>query len=107
VVASLNLERENQGKIQIQMGMGIHTGSAIAGNIGSPQRMEYTIIGESVNFAERLQEAAMKGEVLVSARTRELVGERLPFTPRRIRVEDYGDAEIEVFELLEPKEAKT
>jgi class 3 adenylate cyclase len=107
VVAGLNLERENQGKVQIQMGMGIHTGSAIAGNIGSPQRMEYTIIGESVNFAERLQEAAMKGEVLVSARTRELVGERLPFTPRRIRVEDYGDAEIEVFELLEPKEAKT
>jgi class 3 adenylate cyclase len=76
VIARLNFQRENEGKVQIQMGMGIHTGTAIAGNIGSSRRMEYTIIGESVNFAERLQEAAMQGEILVSARTRELVGER-------------------------------
>jgi class 3 adenylate cyclase len=107
VIARLNLQRENEGKVQIQMGMGIHTGTAIAGNIGSSRRMEYTIIGESVNFAERLQEAAMQGEILVSARTRELVGERLTFAPRRLKIEDYGDAEIEVFELLQPKEVKT
>jgi len=107
VIASLNFQRENEGKVQIQMGMGIHTGTAIAGNIGSSRRMEYTIIGESVNFAERLQESAMQGEILVSARTRELVGERLTFLTRRIRIEDYGDAEIEVFELLQSKEVKT
>ena len=107
VIARLNFQRENEGKVQIQMGMGIHTGTAIAGNIGSSRRMEYTIIGESVNFAERLQEAAMQGEILVSARTRELVGERLMFAQRRLKIEDYGDAEIEVFELLQPKEVKT
>lgn len=103
-IAKLNIERENLGQVQVQMGIGIHTGFAIAGNIGSSRRMEYTIIGESVNFAERLQEVASRGEILVSARTRELVGQRLPFDPRRIKVEDYGDAEIEVFELLQPKE---
>lgn len=107
VIARLNFQRENKGKVQIRMGMGIHTGTAIAGNIGSSRRMEYTIIGESVNFAERLQEAAVQGEILVSARTRELVGERLTFAPRRLRIEDYGDAEIEVFELLQPKEVKS
>ncbi len=107
VIARLNFQRENEGKVQIQMGMGIHTGTAIAGNIGSSRRMEYTIIGESVNFAERLQEAAMQGEILVSVRTRELVGERLMFAQRRLKIEDYGDAEIEVFELLQPKEVKT
>jgi len=107
VIARLNFQRENEGKVQIQMGMGIHTGTAIAGNIGSSRRMEYTIIGESVNFAERLQEAAMQGEILVSGRTRELVGDRLMFAQRRLKIEDYGNAEIDVFELLQPKEVKT
>lgn len=99
-VEKLNLERRGKGEIVINMGMGIHTGTAIAGNIGSPQRMEYTIIGESVNFAERLQEAAVKGEILVSERTYQLVGNRLKFLPRKLRIEDYGDKEIGVYELL-------
>lgn len=103
-VTGLNRERHEKGEIVINMGMGIHTGTAIAGNIGSPQRMEYTIIGESVNFAERLQEAAERGEILVSERTYQLVGDRMKFKPRKLRIEDYGDKEIEVFELLEDPE---
>lgn len=101
VLGKMNLERENQGEVVVHMGMGIHTGTAIAGNIGSSRRMEYTIIGESVNFAERLQESAAKGEVLVSARTRQLVAEDMKFSSRRIKIEDYGETEIEVFKLVD------
>ncbi|MBD3285421.1 HAMP domain-containing protein [candidate division WOR-3 bacterium] len=105
-LAELNAKRGAEGKLPIKVGIGIHTGEAVAGNVGSDQRMEYTIIGESVNFAERLQEAAEKGEILVSSNTRRLVNDKLRFEDRRIRIEDYGDKDISAFELL-PEEKKT
>ncbi|MBN1296436.1 tetratricopeptide repeat protein [bacterium] len=56
--------------LKLKMSIGMHTGLVVAGNIGTLTRMEYTVIGDSVNIASRLQSLAKPGSILVSEQTR-------------------------------------
>lgn len=60
--------------VEVQLAMGLHTGTVVAGNLGSEKRMEYTVIGDTVNVAARLESMAQPGQILVSAATREKLG---------------------------------
>jgi adenylate cyclase len=54
-VNELNEKLSAEGREPIQIGIGIHSGPAIVGSIGSPQRLEFTAIGSTVNVASRIQ----------------------------------------------------
>ncbi|MGE3534976.1 MAG: adenylate/guanylate cyclase domain-containing protein [Parachlamydiales bacterium] len=69
-----NVERKAKGLPIIQMGIGVHTGEVLVGNMGAENRMNYTATGSNVNLAARLCSAAKGMEILISQATLEESG---------------------------------
>ncbi|MFQ5839128.1 MAG: adenylate/guanylate cyclase domain-containing protein [Candidatus Methylomirabilales bacterium] len=66
IVTILNARRVLQGSFQVNFRMGLNTGEMIAGTMGSESRMQYTVVGDSVNLASRLCSLAGPGEIVIS-----------------------------------------
>ena len=69
----LNREIAGEGHPPLEMGIGVHSGPVIVGNIGSELRMKYAIVGFTVNLASRIESDTVGGQVLISGSTYELV----------------------------------
>lgn len=75
-LADLNERRLQRGQPPILIGMGLHTGHAISGTIGSDDRMEYTVIGDTVNMTSRIESStkAFGTDLLISEATAQAIG---------------------------------
>ena len=95
------IQSELPAELRLGIGIGVHSGEAVLGLVGSQKRLEYTAIGDSVNTAKRLQENAAPGQILISADTFHPIAASVhaqPIAPLRVK----GKRElIEVFEITD------
>lgn len=96
--------RENSKKSGVSIRMGINSGECIVGNFGSNVRMDYTIIGGTVNLADRLQANSETGKILIGEATYHLVKEQILCEPHgEIKVKGI-DTPVMTYWVLDYKE---
>lgn len=102
-----NRERRAAGKPALEHGIGVHVGDAVAGNVGTPKRVQYTVIGDAVNVAARVQARAlaMKSRVLLTDAAAKAIREEAAAAGARLRsVGTHAlrgrQAEVELFTTI-------
>jgi adenylate cyclase len=98
----LNRQWEASGHPPLAMGVAVHTGEAFAGNVGSPRKKKYAVIGDTVNTVSRIEglNRDLSTSILISAATLAAVKDRVEVQDRG-SVKMKGKAQpVEVFELL-------
>jgi len=90
---------------EVEMGIGIHTGPVVVGNVGSPERMKYGVVGSHVNLTSRIQSYTTGGQVLISDMARREAGPNLKIGKQvqfKARGVDYAVTLYEVLGIARP-----
>jgi len=93
-VHQLNQQRLNQGLEQLGIGVGIASGEAVLGVLGSHERRTFTAIGRHVNLAARLESNARVGEILIDEATHQALAQPDSFTPVTLTLKGIGQTDI-------------
>jgi len=95
----LNHENADRGWPRFEMGIGVNTGEAVVGNIGSEQRAKYAVVGAAVNLAARVEGCTVGGQIFITTETLERIRE-LAEVAEPVRVELKGILEPVVLHEL-------
>jgi adenylate cyclase len=97
---SINEQNRQEDLPEIEMGIGLHTGQVVVGNIGSPERTKYGVVGKHVNLTSRIQSYTVGGQILISETTRQDVG-RILKPGKQVEVNLKGiEHPVTLFEVL-------
>ncbi len=99
-IEELSKKRVQEGKDPIAIGIGVSAGEAVAGTVGTENRMEYTVIGDRVNLAARLETVAKPGQILISQWTYEKVDKLVKARSLGYFKVKGKEEEVEVYEVL-------
>jgi adenylate cyclase len=100
VFAGLIAELDREELRKLGLGIGLHSGEAVVGNVGSERLMNYTVIGDTVNTARRLQQSADAGQTLITGETYGLVEGQVEARRLEPRTLAGKSEPITVYELL-------
>jgi adenylate cyclase len=103
-LARLNTDREARGELPLAMKVGVHTGPVVAGTLGAADRHEYTVIGDTVNVAARLEGLCREHgcDMIISASTWDLAqaaGASLPTAARAAVTARGRGGEVDVYRV--------
>jgi class 3 adenylate cyclase len=96
-LAAMNAE---PGAAQLQMRIALNSGRALTGDIGSPRRREFTVLGDVVNTAARVEEVAGPDQILMTGATWERVKTAFRAKPAGSRLLRGRESETELYELV-------
>ena len=101
----MNDEGRRRGLPELHMGIALHVGPVVAGNIGSHDRVKYGVVGPAVNLLGRIQGLAAGGEILVSDALVKRVAAVVDVGPARIETVKGPSEPITVYPLLALRES--
>ncbi|MEN6376236.1 MAG: adenylate/guanylate cyclase domain-containing protein [Smithella sp.] len=101
-----NEKYSERGWPQLSVGIGVNTGEVVAGYIGSEDHLNYTVIGDAVNVAQRLQSIASEDEIIISKAVKDAIGDKImeleylkgltPLPPQKVKGKKK---EIDIFRV--------
>ncbi len=107
LIREMNQRREKRQEVVLEFRIGVNSGTMLAGNMGSAERMEYTVVGDSVNLASRLSHAGNPGEAIITEQMlRGKIIETRVATARHGKIQLRGKKEpvsiYQIIDILDP-----